>query len=259
MTGPRPVGSLLALDVGNTQVGVGVFEGDRLAYRTRIPHRDEPDIGAALVRAVAGHGPWAGAVLASVVPSLDPVLARACRRITGAEALVIDHTSDLGLVVATPNPAQVGADRLVNSAAAFHLFGGPLVVVDAGTAVTICAVTGDGRYLGGAIAPGPQISLDALVARTEKLPAVSLAPPDGPIGGDTASAMRVGVVLGFAGLVDRLATEAARALEPGGEARLYLTGGFAPLLGPHLTAPHRWVEDLTLTGLMLLFGRSGRG
>lgn len=259
MSGKRG-GALLALDAGNSRVAVGVFDGDRLAFSVRIPHRDVADLEEALARAVAGHGPWGGAVLASVVPSLDDRLAHACREVTGADPVVIDHTRDLGLTIATRDPSQVGADRLVNSAAAFQMFGGPLVVVDAGTAVTTCAVTADGRYLGGAIAPGPGISLDALVARTEKLPDVSLEVPDGPdspIAGDTASAMRAGVVYGFAGLVDRLASEAARSLAPAGTARVVLTGGFAPVLRPYLTLPHQWEPDLTLTGLRLLHLRCG--
>jgi len=164
--------------------------------------------------------------------------------------------------VAVPDPAGAGADRLVNGAAAFLLFGGPLVVVDAGTAVTTSAVTADGRYLGGAIAPGPGIALEALVARTERLPAIALEAPEGPIGGDTAAAMRAGIVLGYAGLVDRLAADAARALDrvdPQGGAKIYLTGGHAPLLAPHLSVAHRLVEDLTLTGLRLLFARAARG
>jgi type III pantothenate kinase len=252
-------GALLALDAGNSRIGVGVFEGERLVFATRIPHREVPDPGKALAEAVAGHGPWGGAILASVVPSLDGRLVDACREITGAAPLVVDATRDLGLTVATRHPEQVGADRLVNSAAAFRMFGGPLVVVDAGTAVTTCAVTADGRYLGGAIAPGPGVALEALAARTEKLPAVSPEgpdSPDGPIGDDTESAMRAGLVYGFAGLVDRLASEAARALGgAAGTAPVYLTGGFAPLLRPHLTVPHTWVEDLTLTGLRLLYAR----
>jgi type III pantothenate kinase len=249
-------GALLALDAGNSRIGVGVFEGERLAFATRIPHREVPDPGKALMEVVAGHGPWDGAILASVVPSLDRRLMDACREITGAAPRVVDATRDLGLTLATRHPEQVGADRLVNSAAAFQMFGGPLVVVDAGSAVTTCAVTADGRYLGGAIAPGPGLALEALAARTEKLPAVSPEEPDGPIGDDTASAMRAGLVYGFAGLVDRLASEAARALGgPAGAAPVYLTGGFAPLLRPHLTVPHTWVEDLTLTGLRLLYAR----
>jgi len=253
----RPEGALLALDAGNSRVGIGVFRGEDLVFRAAVPHRGHPDPMGAVAAAVVDRGPFAAAVLASVAPSLDAALRDLCVGLTGAEPRVIDSTTDLGITVATPRPAEAGADRLVNSAAAFLMFGGPLVVVDAGTAVTTSAVTGDGRYLGGAIAPGPGIALEALLERTERLPAVDLAAPDGPIGSDTAAAIRAGVVLGYAGLADRLAADAARALDPEGRARIYLTGGFAPLLAPHLTVPHRWVEDLTLTGLRLLFARAG--
>jgi type III pantothenate kinase len=262
VTGPKggvDAGTLLALDAGNTRVGVGVFRGEALVVNEAVAHRGHPDLAGAVadlaVRAT-GPGPWAGAVLASVAPSLDGALTEACRRVTGADPLVIDHTSDLGLTLGVRNPAGAGADRLVNGAAAFLLFGGPLVVVDAGTAVTTTAVTADGRYLGGAIAPGPGIALEALTARTERLPAVALEAPEGPIGDDTPAALRAGAVLGFAGLVDRLARDAARALAPDGGARIYLTGGHAPLLAPYLTVPHQRVPDLTLKGLRLLFARA---
>lgn len=263
--GGATAGALLALDAGNTRVGLGIFRGEALVANATVAHRGHPDPAGAVAALAAGHGPWTGAVLASVVPSLDGALAAACRRVTGSDPLVIDHTADLGLTVAVRDPAGAGADRLVNAAAAFLLFGGPLVVVDAGTAVTTSAVTADGHYLGGAIAPGPGIALEALIARAERLPEMAigdLAAPEGPIGGDTEAALRAGTVLGFAGLVDRLAGDTARALnpvdriDPGGGARIYLTGGHAPLLAPHLTVPHRPVPDLTLTGLRLLFARA---
>jgi len=257
-TGPAPDaggGLLLALDAGNTRIGIGVFRGGTQVHGAAVAHRGLADPAGAVADRVAGLGPWRGAVVASVAPSLDGALAEACRRVTGADPLFLDPTWDLGLTLATRNPAAVGADRLAHAAGAFLRFGGPLVVVDAGTAVTTSAVTADGRYLGGAIAPGPAIALEALVARTERLPEVTLAAPEGPIGADTESAMRAGVVLGFAGLVDRLAGDAARALAPGEGAAVYLTGGAAPLLAPHLTVSHRRVADLTLTGLRLLFER----
>lgn len=247
---------LLALDAGNTSVAVGVFRGDALARTFRVPHGAGLD--AAVKEGVSGlgtSGPWKGAVLASVVPSRDDGLIALCRAVTGAAPRVIDHTSDLGITIATSEPAAAGADRLVNGAAAFLLFGGPVVVADAGTALSITAVTEDGRYVGGAIAPGPAMALEALAARAERLPGVTLDDPLGPIGADTVAAMRAGAVIGTAGMLDRLAAETARELGEG--TTVCLTGGYAALLAPYLTVPHRREDHLTLTGLRLLYDRVG--
>lgn len=257
MSGPGAAASgpfLLALDAGNTAVGVGVFRGEALVRDFRVPHGDGME--RAVRDGLAGLDPWEGAVLASVVPSRDAALVALCRAVSGHAPVVIDHTSDLGITLATREPAAAGADRLVNGAAAFLLFGGPVVVVDAGTALSVTAVTADGRYVGGAIAPGPAMALQALTARAERLPEVSLAAPDGPIGGDTASAMRAGAVIGTAGMLDRLAAETARALGGGAPVTVCLTGGYAALLAPHLTVPHRREDHLTLTGLRLLYARA---
>ena len=248
-------GHLLALDAGNTSVAVGVFRGDDLLRAFRVPHG--AGLEAAVKEGVSGlgaPGSWDGAALASVVPSRDGALVALCRAVTGAAPLVIDHGSDLGITIATREPAAAGADRLVNGAAAFLLFGGPVVVADAGTALSITAVTADGRYVGGAIAPGPAMALEALARRAERLPEVALEAPLGPIGADTAAAMRAGVVIGTAGMLDRLAADTAREL---GEATtVCLTGGYAALLAPYLTIAHRREDHLTLTGLRLLYARA---
>lgn len=251
---PRaPEAFLLALDAGNTALGVGIFRGDALVRAFRVPHG--AGLEAAVQEGIAGLGPWEGAALASVVPSRNAALIALCRQITGHAPLVIDHTSDLGITVATREPAAAGADRLVNGAAAYLLFGGPVVVVDAGTALSVTAVTGDGRYVGGAVAPGPAMALEALAARAERLPEVALDAPEGPIGADTAAAMRVGAVIGTAGMVDRLAADTVRALGGGPKTPVCLTGGHAALLSPYLTVPHRREDHLTLTGLRLLYAR----
>jgi type III pantothenate kinase len=252
---------LLALDAGNTAVGVGVFRGADRVAAFRVPLGTGAELVAAVREGLAGVGAlgaWEGAVLASVVPSRDQDLTALCRAVTGMAPVVIDHTSDLGITIATRAPAAVGADRLANGAAAFLLYGGPVVVADAGTALSVTAVTADGRYVGGAIAPGPAMALEALASRAERLPEVALAAPDGPIGADTPAAMRAGAVIGTAGMLDRLVGETVRALGGGPATTVCLTGGYAALLGPYLTVPHRLEDHLTLTGLMLLYGRARR-
>jgi len=253
VTPPAPGHCLLALDAGNTAIGVGVFRGETLVRDFRVPHGANAD--AALKAGLAGLGPWEGAVLASVVPSRNERLKALCREVTGHAPRLIDHTSDLGITIATREPAAAGADRLVNGAAAYLLFGGPVVVADAGTALSVTAVTADGRYVGGAIAPGPAMALEALARRAERLPEVNLGAPDGPIGADTAAAMRVGAVIGTAGMLDRLVTDTVRALGGGPETTVCLTGGYARLLAPYVTVPHRLEDHLTLTGLRLLYAR----
>lgn len=252
---------LLAIDAGNTSITVGLFAGDRLTRREQVRHDQLETLFGQLASSPPAAG-WRGAVVASVVPSLDNALKEQCEQVTGTAPLFIDHTADLGIAIQTDAPEQTGADRLVNAAAAWHLYGGPVVVVDVGTCVTVCAVTADGRYLGGAIAPGPKAGLAALSARAEKLPPVALSAPEGPIGSGTAEAMRAGVVIGFAGLVDRLVADTAAALEKAGEnkvegGRVVITGGDAGLLIPHLHTACRQVDDLLLTGLKRLFDRAG--
>ncbi len=245
---------LLVMDAGNTDVTVGVFLDDQCVARARVSHQGGGDTAAALVDALPGGVAWCGAVVASVAPSLDDTLKAVCREVTGRDAVWIDHQADLGVTVVTDRPEQVGADRLVNAAGAYLAYGGPLVVADVGTAITLCAVNAEGHYLGGAIAPGPAIGRDALAQRTEKLPEVDLVIPKSPIGTTTETAMQAGLVLGFAGLLDRLIADTVAALGGRGVG-VYLTGGLAPLLAPHLRQHHRKLPDLTLESLHRLYHR----
>ena len=246
---------LLVIDAGNTDITVGVFLADQCVARTRVSHQGGGDPASAIMGALPQGVDWCGAVVASVAPSLDDMLKAVCQQVTGREAVWIDHQADLGITVVTDQPQQVGADRLVNAAGAYLAYGGPLVVADVGTAITLCAVNADGHYLGGAIAPGPAISRDALAARAEKLPEVDLSLPKSPIGATTEAAMQIGLVLGFAGLLDRLIADTVSALGGRGVG-VYLTGGLSPLLAPHLRQRHRRLPDLTLESLHRLYHRA---
>ncbi|MFQ5508702.1 MAG: type III pantothenate kinase [Leptospirillia bacterium] len=245
---------LLAVDAGNTHVNFGVFAGERLAATGKLAHGDVAQLADAVRQAFPQGGVTAAGV-ASVVPSLNQRLAEGCRQVTGNDPQFFYHTSNLGLGFKVDRPEAVGADRLVNAAGAFHLFGGPLVVVDAGTAITVCAVNAAGDFLGGAIAPGPGLALKALTDGAEQLPVVEIKSPARAVGRNTDEAMRAGVVIGCAGLIDRLAGEAAGEAANTGKAPVYLTGGQAGLLSPYLKVTHKEVPHLTLKALRLLLER----
>ncbi|OGW59970.1 MAG: hypothetical protein A2V83_07625 [Nitrospirae bacterium RBG_16_64_22] len=248
---------LLAIDIGNTNIVAGVFGGLTLSRSWRIGTKldrtaDEYALilgglfsAAELTRSVRR------AVLSSVVPPLEAVLVEAVFRSFGVSTEVVKPGWKTGLTLDIDRPDELGADRLVNAAAAFRRFGGPLVVVDFGTATTFCAVTAEGVYKGGAILPGIEVSLDALSARTAKLPRIPLAAPLRAIGTNTVTAMQSGIVYGTAELVDGLAARFGREL--GGKPLGVATGGLAGVVARHCRSIREIVPDLTLEGLRLLF------
>jgi type III pantothenate kinase len=152
------------------------------------------------------------------------------------------------------NPGEVGADRVVASVAAFDKYGGPCIIVDFGTATTFDAVTAKGEYLGGAIAPGIQISAEALYLRTAKLPRIEVAKPKKPIGRTTVASMQSGIYFGYVGLVNNIIAEMSR--EMGGEPKIVVTGGFASQLGQEIKTPHHQEPHLVLEGLRIVFERN---
>jgi type III pantothenate kinase len=167
------------------------------------------------------------------------------------EPLVVTHELKTGITIRYDNPKEVGADRIVNAAAAYRFFGGPLIIVDFGTATTFCAVTKDGAYLGGAICPGIRISAEALFQRASKLPRVELVKPPRVIGSDTVSAMQAGILFGYAGLVDGIVERMKTELAP--DARVVATGGLAELVAPETRSITEIRPHLTLDGLRLLY------
>jgi type III pantothenate kinase len=249
---------LLAIDVGNTNVVLGVFDGERLSASWRVGTRTQvtADEYAMIFRDLFSFAGLdfrqvMGVVVSSVVPPLLPLMVDLSRRYFQREPLVITHETKAGIVLRYDNPREIGADRIVNAAAAYQLFGGPIVVVDFGTATTFCAVTQSGEYLGGAIAPGLKISAEALYQRAAKLPRVELVRPPAIIGRDTASAMQAGIIYGYAGLVDAIAERMKKAFAP--DARVVATGGLASLVAPDTRTITEIRPDLTLEGLRLLY------
>ncbi len=249
---------LLAIDIGNTNVVLGVFDGRKLVQSWRVGTKTQitPDEYAMIYKDLfnfAGleFGQMAGVIISTVVPPLLPVMTEMSRKYFRLEPLVVTYGLRTGITIRYDNPKEIGADRIVNAAAAYSLYGGPLIIIDFGTATTFCAVTGKGEYLGGAIAPGIKISAEALFQRASKLPRVELAKPPAVIGSDTISAMQAGVLFGYAGLVDGIVERMKRELSP--EARVVATGGLAELVAPETRSIQEIRPQLTLEGLQLLY------
>ena len=249
---------LLAIDIGNTNVVLGVFDKDKLVENWRVGTntRITPDEYAMIFKDLFGFAGLefkqiTGVIISTVVPPLLPVMTGMSRKYFHLEPLVVTHELKTGLTMRYDNPKEVGADRIVNAAAAYKLFGGPLIIVDFGTATTFCAVTKNGDYLGGAIAPGVKISAEALFQRASKLPRVELAKPPKVIGADTISAMQAGIIYGYAGLVDGIVGRMKKELSA--EARVVATGGLAELIAPETKTVQEIKPYLTLEGLRLLF------
>ncbi len=249
---------LLAIDIGNTNVVLGVFDGENLRESWRVGTKAQftADEYAMIVKDLFGFaglefGAVDGVIISSVVPPLLPVMSEMARKYFRLDPLVVTNEVRTGISLAYEHPQEIGADRIVNAAAAFHRYGGPLIIVDFGTATTFCAVTKDGRYLGGAITPGVRVSAEALHQRAAKLPRVELVRPPSVIGRDTVTAMQAGVLYGYAGLVDGIVGRMKREFAP--DAKVIATGGLAELVASETGSIDEVRPDLTLEGLRYLY------
>lgn len=256
-----PAFMLLAIDIGNSNIVWGVFEGRdlrahwRLATDSRKTADDYRVAFLGLLESVGIKRVDIGAVIvSSVVPALTPVFEHLAETCFQCQALLVSAESPTGLTIRYQNPHEIGSDRLVNAAAAFARYRTAVIIVDFGTATTFCAVTASGEYLGGAIAPGLGIAADALASRTAKLPRIELIKPKTAIGVDTVSSMQSGLIYGYAGLVDEMVTRINR--EVGQPAKVVATGGLAPLIAAETTSIEEIRPLLTLEGLALLYRRS---
>jgi type III pantothenate kinase len=252
---------LLALDVGNTNITIGVYEGDRLIDHRRLRTvRDQTsDEWGILLRnlfQLAGLDITKidGIIVASVVPPLNSSLAEMAERYFDTTAFFVTHETDTGLAIKYDNPQEVGADRLVNGVAAFHRYGGPCIVVDLGTAITFDAISRYGEYLGGVIAAGIGISVEALFAKTARLPFVAFETPAQVIGTNTVASMQSGLYYGALGAIDGIVDRLR--MELGSDTKTVATGGQARLLSSGSKYLQTVDEHLTLDGLRLIWERN---
>lgn len=249
---------LLAVDVGNTNIALGFFDGERLLadYRLHTDDRATGDELGVLVTDLLARSDVApddvhAVAVSNVVPTLQRAVERVSRGYFNREPMTLGPGVRTGIRIRVDDPREVGADRIANAVAARHLYGVPAILVDFGTATTFDAISADGDYLGGAIAPGIQISHDALVRHAALLRRVELVAPPAAIGRNTTSSMQAGIVFGYVGLVEGLVTRFRAEL--GGEARVIATGGTAEQLAPLISSIELVDERLTLTGLRLIY------
>jgi len=253
---------LLAIDVGNTNIVLGVFDGERLVQSWRLQtlrERTSDELGL-LVDGLFAHSRLErvqirGVILGSVVPPLTGTFQAMVDRYFGVRTVTVEPGVNTGMPILYENPSEVGADRIVNSVAAWQRFGGngrqPMIVVDFGTATTLDAISAKGEYLGGAICPGVQISADALFQRAARLPRIDVRKPPQIVGRTTVGAMQSGLFYGYVGMVEGLVRRMTEEL--GGRALCVATGGLADIIAPETPLIHHVDPDLTLHGLRLVW------
>lgn len=254
---------LLAIDAGNTNLTIGVFDGTRILTRWRLRTVHEQtadewgiklrslfDLAAIPVEAVTG------VAIASVVPPLETTLTAMAQRYFGKDPLFINSHTDTGLTVLYDNPREVGADRVVNAVAAYARYGGPCVVVDLGTAITFDAISVRGEYLGGVICPGIGIAISGLFQKTARLPMVDFRAPDKLIGSNTIGSMQSGIYYGVVGMIDGILERLLEELGPSTKA--VATGGQSSLILRNSRFLKQADEDLTLEGVRLIWERIRR-
>ncbi|TVR72482.1 MAG: type III pantothenate kinase [Sphaerobacteraceae bacterium] len=248
---------ILTIDAGNSNIVAGVFIGSELncVWRLATDADRMQDEWWAILQPLSSADnidltQVTSAVISSVVPRLTPKLVELVRERIGVEPIIISSKLDIGIGVHTDNPFEVGADRIVNSLAVQHLYRAPAIVVDFGTATTFDVVSAEGNYIGGAIAPGVQLALDALTGRAARLSAIELAVPAQAIGSNTVKSVQSGTILGYVELVNGMLERIVTELD--GDPVIIATGGLGKLFEQHCPRIVAWEPDLTLIGLRLI-------
>ncbi len=252
---------IFVIDVGNTNTVIGVYEDDVLKYHWRVEtnrNKTDDEYGMIIKSLLQHEGlsfdQFGGIIISSVVPPIMFALEGMCKKYFGVKPLVVGPGIKTGLDIKYENPREVGADRIVNAVAGLHEYGSPLIIVDFGTATTYCYINEDKQYMGGAIAPGINISTEALYTRASKLPRIEITRPDSIIGKNTVAAMQSGILYGYVGQVEGIVSriKAQSKIEP----IVIATGGLATLIANESTAIDVVEPFLTLKGLQLIYKRN---
>lgn len=255
---------LLAVDVGNSHMVLGLFRQKNLLcdWRIQTSRSTTSDELAARLNGLLqlkkhDFSQITGVIIGSVVPPMGSVWSQLARNYLHCEPLVVSGRKlDTGIKVVTDNPDEVGADRIINSAAAFTRYQQELIIVDFGTAITFDCVSRQGEYLGGSIAPGLGTSFDALISKTAKLPRIDITvPPDQPIGTNTETALKSGLLYGFGGMVQGLVNEISKQFQPQ-KPKVIATGGMASVIAPYAPVIESVEPMLTLEGLQIIHERN---
>lgn len=253
---------IFVIDVGNTNVVLGVIDGKKLVADWRLStgtFRTADEYGMIVKNLFDSKGldfkTIDGIIISSVVPNVMNSLEYMVKKYFGIQPLIVGPGIKTGINIKYDNPKEVGADRIVNAVAAHELYGGPLIIIDFGTATTFCAVAANGDYMGGAIVPGINISSEALFSRTAKLPRVELVKPQTVICKNTVQSMQAGIIYGYIGLVDYITAKMKDEMQKGGSSDPFVvaTGGLAKLISSESKAINRVNEYLTIEGLRIIY------
>jgi type III pantothenate kinase len=253
---------LLAIDIGNTTVALGVFQEKKLVKDWRLrteKDKTSDEYGIDLLNLLRFSGLEAAeirsVIISSVVPPITPIFQNLSQSLFQTRALVVGPGLKTGMPILYENPLEVGADRIVAAVAAYGKYGGPCIVVDFGTATTFDAVSSQGEYLGGAIAPGIQISAEALYLKTAKLPRIEIKKTQKAIGKTTVASMQSGLYFGYIGLISNIIDEIKKEMG-GGKTRVISTGGFAEQITPEVRSIDSCEPHLVLEGLRILYEKN---
>jgi type III pantothenate kinase len=252
---------IFVLDVGNTNIVLGVYDKDELIHHWRIEtnrNRTEDEYGM-IIKSLFDHaeismGEIEGIIISSVVPPIMLALEKMCHKYFNIKPIIVGPGINTGLNIKADYPQQVGADRIVNAVAAIHEYGAPLIIVDFGTATTYCYVNENGEYMGGAIAPGIKISTEALYSRAAKLPRIEIAAPKEIVGKNTVSAMQSGIVYGYVGQVEGIVKRMKEQSKK--VPTVIATGGLSELIAKESDCIDIIDPYLTLKGLLIIYKRN---
>jgi type III pantothenate kinase len=252
---------LLAIDIGNTNIVLGLFKDKNLLAHWRMTthlHKTVDEYSMLILDLFRSEETATQEVhtiiCSNVVPPLTPIFVEIGKKYFGIAPLFVNDQMETGLKICYDNPQEIGADRIVNAAAGFEIYGGPLIIVDFGTATTFCAISAQGEYLGGVISPGVMIAAEALFTRTAKLPKVELIKPNAVIGKSTVRSMQSGILIGFACLVDGMIARMKKEMKS--DPFVVATGGMASLVAPEAQMIREVRPNLTLEGLRILYEKN---